>query len=489
MLDILFLNVPLMSLGYPAAGSALLSGICRHNGYKSMVVDMNYTLYNQLGQDFYDEISSYLTLSGDIDPKIKYLYQEFLREQIVMIRKYCPKYLGISVFTFECQKFTQDLCQALRDDGYTSPIVLGGAGLSTTGIANKIADFGEYMVTQGLVNFYIRGEADQAILRLLETGTLSDCGKVYQIKNIESVPLSDYTNVINNKYIYPNNAVTLPVNGSRGCVRECSFCDIHKFWPKFEFRPGAAVANEMIQLFEQTGCRNFIFTDSLINGSLKSFRDMCGTLVAHYRRNNLPDAYFTWGGQFICRNSTTFKDRDFELAAQAGMTGVAIGVETGSDAVRAHMKKGFTNQDLDFTMHSLSRNRINCYFLMIVGYPTETWNDFMDTVRMFERYERYRRDGTLIGINLGGTLSLDAGTDLVENATELGIHNINPYQSDVFGINWMNENNPSLTIEERITRRVLLQERLMDLDYNIWNGDHQLKRIMAGYTKIKNGEY
>jgi len=489
MLDILFLNVPLMNLGYPAAGTALLSGICRHHGYTSKVIDLNYTLYQQHGQDFYNEVASYLTLSGEIDSKIRYLYQEFLREQIVIIREHNPCYLGISVFTFECQKFTQDICKALREDGFNSPIVLGGAGLSTTGIANKIADFGVHMINQGLADFYIRGEGDQAILTLLETGDLEDCSKVHQIKNIENVPLSDYQNVINNQYLYPNNTLTLPVNGSRGCVRECSFCDIHKFWPKFHFRPGIAVANEMIQLHQETGCRNFIFTDSLINGSLKSFRDMCHTLVAHYRRNNLPDAYLTWGGQFICRDSHSFKDRDFELAAQAGMTGVAIGVETGSDMVRTHMKKGFTNADLDFTMASLSRHRINCYFLMIIGYPTETWEDFMETVRMFERYERYCKDGTIIGVNLGGTLSLDAGTDLVENAQSLGIHDLSSNHSDVFGINWINEHNPTLTLEERIARRILLQERLMELNYSIWNGDHQIKRIMAAYTKIKNGQY
>jgi len=489
MLDILFLNVPLMSLGYPAAGTALLAGTCKRNGFSANVIDLNYTLFEQHGQDVYDSIAEYLTLSGDIAGDVEYLYRAFLASTVNQIQNLQPRYLGISVFTFECQKFTQDLCQSLRDTGYTGDIFLGGAGLSTTGIANKIADFGEHMVSQGLVNHYIRGEGDEIILDILRNGFPEDRGKVYKITNIDRIELPDYTSVINNNYHWPGNTPTLPITGSRGCVRACTFCDIHKFWPRFEYRRGASVAQEMIEMHAATGVRNFIFMDSLINGSIKSFREMCRHLVDHYRMNNLPDAYFTWGGQFICRGSRQFKESDFELAAQAGMTGVAIGVETGSDSVRAHMRKGFTNEDLDFTLRCLSRYRLNCYFLMIVGYPTETWQDFLDTVHMFERYEPYCRDGTILGVNLGGTLSLDAGTDLVERANELALHNVSHTHEAVFGIDWISDKNPDLDLHERITRRILLQERLMDLNYSIWNGDHQLKRLIAAWERVQNGKY
>jgi hypothetical protein len=126
---------------------------------------------------------------------------------------------------------------------------------------------------------------------------------------------------------------------------------------------------------------------------------------------------------------------------------------------------------------------------MIVGYPTETWQDFLDTVHMFERYEPYCQDGTILGVNLGGTLSLDAGTDLVERADELALHNVAHTHEAVFGIDWVSDKNPDLDLRERITRRILLQERLMDLNYSIWNGDHQLKRLIAAWERVQNGKY
>ena len=489
MLDILFLNVPPMSLSYPAAGTTLLSGICQANGFASKVTDLNYELFEQHGTDAYNQIVSYLTLSGDLPDNINYLYTNFIHEQINKIEKLNVRFVGISVFTFECQKFTQDFCTALRQRNFKGKIIIGGAGLSTTGIATKVSNFGDRMLDQTLVDFYIRGEADKVILSVLQNKYEQINSQVYQIDDLEKISLPDYAGVINNKYAWPNSTPTLPITGSRGCVRACTFCDIHKFWPSFKFRSGYSIAKEMITVFKNTGVRNFVFTDSLINGSIKSFRELCYSLTEYYRDNNLPDRYFTWSGQFICRDSQSFKEKDFELAAQAGMTGVAIGVESGSDRVREHMKKKFTNKDLDFTLSCLEQFGINCYFLMISGYPTETEEDFQDTVNMFHRYEKYAITGTILGVNLGGTLSLDSGTDLTENAKDLGIHGLSSESDSLFGLDWRSDNNPNLTLEERIRRRVVLQELLMDLGYNVWNGDHQLKRLMNSYTKIKNGTY
>lgn len=489
MLDIIFLNVPLMSLSYPAAGTNLLKGIVNKHGFKACVLDLNYKLFDQVGQEIYDQLSDYFTLEGDISSDLQSVYKEFLQYHVDWIIQKNPRFVGISVFTFECQKFTKDIAQLLKDRAPNISIVLGGAGLSTTGIANKIADFGNYMLDHKLADIYIQGEADQKILDLLKGNYNQNCINFAQLDTLDNMNLPDYSDVIDHGYLWPSGTPTLPITGSRGCVRQCTFCDIHKFWPKYKFRGGAQIASEMIALANQTQIRNFIFTDSLINGSLKNFRELCVNLIDYYQKNNLPDRYFTWSGQFICRDPIQFKEADFALASRAGMTGVAIGVESGSDNVLAHMKKGFTRADLDFTMSCLQKYRINCYFLMIVGYPTETLNDFLETVEMFKNYQKYTLDGTILGVNLGGTLSLDAGTELTENSVALGLYDRSQQSQELFGLDWVSKNNPDLTLEERIRRRIVLQENLMDLGYVIWNGDHQLQRLMSSYQKIVDGKY
>jgi hypothetical protein len=211
---------------------------------------------------------------------------------------------------------------------------------------------------------------------------------------------------------------------------------------------------------------------------VKNFRELCETLAAFYKNNNLPSKFFSWGGQFIVRNPTVFTEADYQLAAIAGMNGVALGIESLSESVRDHMKKGFTDDDLDFTLAQMHKNDMNCYFLMIVGYPTETEQDFNVGIERFKQYKKYALDGTIYGVNLGSTASIDEGTPLHEE-----------FHSEAVGFDWTLAINPQLTFKERINRRIKLQEILMELGYKIWNGDSQLLRLKEAYKKITNGKY
>lgn len=176
--------------------------------------------------------------------------------------------------------------------------------------------------------------------------------------------------------------------------------------------------------------------------------------------------------------------------AKAGCQNMMIGVETGSDEVRAHMQKKFTNAELDFVIGQFSENNLNCFFSMISGYPTETKQNFDDTLDMFSRYQKYALDGTIIGLNLGATLSIDEGTALYDDMKEYGylmLHDSD--NSSRVGINWVNPQNLELTLEERIKRRIDLQEFVMDRGFVVWNGDTHLKRLMKSYERVKLGNY
>ena len=94
----------------------------------------------------------------------------------------------------------------------------------------------------------------------------------------------------------------------------------------------------------------------------------------------------------------------------AGADNLAVGVESGSEAVRDHMKKQFSNQDLDEFMEQAYKHNINLEFLMIIGYPTETQTDFQDTIDMFTKYTKYQK--IISSVALGSTLGVLPGTPL-----------------------------------------------------------------------------
>jgi hypothetical protein len=65
----------------------------------------------------------------------------------------------------------------------------------------------------------------------------------------------------------------------------------------------------------------------------------------------------------------------------------------------------------------------------------------------------------------------------------------NNVHREITGFDWISPDNPDLTFRERIRRRILLQEELMNLGYKIWNGDSQLLKLKESYDKISHGKY
>jgi len=135
----------------------------------------------------------------------------------------------------------------------------------------------------------------------------------------------------------------------------------------------------------------------------------------------------------------------------------------------------------------MHRNNMNCYFLMIVGYPTETQEDHTQGIEQFRKYQKYALDGTIYGVNLGTTASVDEGTPLYDESVSLGIED--PTGNRVAGFNWIMSTNPGLDFRERARRRIEMQEVLMDLGYTIWNGDSQLLKLKEAYDKLQQGRY
>ena len=58
----------------------------------------------------------------------------------------------------------RELCTLLRKV-YKGKIIIGGAGLSTTGIATQINDFGNNLLDNKLVDYYVRGEGEYILLK------------------------------------------------------------------------------------------------------------------------------------------------------------------------------------------------------------------------------------------------------------------------------------------------------------------------------------
>ena len=449
----LVISVPRLEIHRPPISTAIVSSVIKLHGHDVRALDLNCEFFHYLSNS-----QSYYNFDEVWDGTRKFKFSEF-RNVVNFINTIAlPKIknydrLWISVFGRSGTKFTQLLCKLIRRKYKDKIIILGGQGVKTEEIGS-LQGFGNQMKKQNLCDMYIVGEGEHAVIDILNGKTtgpgLSDEMPI-QVNNLDDLPFPDYSFYNLDKYDYLSPRKEVFIVGSRGCVRRCTYCDVAKYWPKFRYRSGKNIASEMINHYEKHGVTDFYFTDSLINGSMKAFNDMCDELAKY---NTDHKAGFTWKGQFIFRPKNQLPKDHFATVAAAGGKEFYVGVETGSDKIRWEMDKKFTNDDIDFQLEEFAKYDINVYFLMLIGYVTETQKDHADTLQMFKRWQKYVATGTIKGIDLGTGLYIMKGTPLENMIEKHQIFFLNTKGKDISnGIDsnlWQSKLNPGLDPAERI---------------------------------------
>ena len=500
-LDILFVSTPLLDLSYPPAGPAVLQAVVKSYNKTCSFFDSNVYLYNdvcgrndllfeQIGNKFITPVID--IISGDVkdldvvdmffdddDFNGKYYIRRWLDETVNKILAYNSEWVGISVFSYFSQRTSFLLARQLKKINPNLKIVVGGKGATvalfgpdnqafTTRLAHLFTaeqrdtigfNFYDVMLGLGMADLAIRGEGENAIMEMwnpkLEENLKSKPinfirGRVEDLV-MEDVPFVNYDDYHLDQYRYTTGQKLLAITGSKGCVRKCTFCDISVIWPKFKHRTGKHIAAEIIHLYKKYGVKKFFLTDSLVNGSQSAFTEFVAELSAAKTAENISD--ITWHGQYITRPINQIKQEIYHNMEISGAEGITIGVETGSNRVREHMDKKFTNEDLDHEMEQFSCNNINTVLLFFSSYPTETWEDFLDTLTMWIRYQKYAANRTIYKMTLGQPYTHHAETPLYLMQDEINLRT-GP-NSDIL---WLLESNPGLDFIERLVRRVISQE-------------------------------
>jgi hypothetical protein len=490
-MDAVIVNIPRMAPSRPSAGTALIKSLLNNNHVTNQLIDINLDFFNrfavQYGAEQFQELDRYLyndniMLSAATDQS----YQQFLTEWIQRIVALDPKWVLISIFTWQCQNFARDFVKQLRTET-KAKIVIGGQGMikSENTSFNEDPYFAKELMAIGVIDYYIQGEAEKALPELLR-GNITFPGINSDVfaerSEMNAVPAYDFSDHNITAYHSGYSDGQLPLESSRGCVRSCSFCDWPVYAGGFRSKPGDQLFEECIDYYHQHGTTNYYFNDSLINGDLKDFRQFNRRLVNYYEQYNLPDRTIKYSGMYIVRKPNQWQEEDWALISRGGADTLLIGVETGSDRVRKEMVKGFNSADLDFTVQMASRYKIKLYFLMIVGWPSETREDFEETLNLLRKYQRYVADGTLMGINFGTSLTIGEGTPVYLNPEKFNLVGVDGKRpADVF---WMHKHNAELTYKERVLRRIEAQELAISLGYTFWKGDDQLTFIRNKYERI-----
>lgn len=411
MYDILIVSLPGMDNDKPSAALGYLKSYLESYEFKVMTID---------GQQVND-----------------------LEKLHLIVAQYKFKYIGVSVFSY-LQKDT-----ALEFGKEYDNIIYGGSGVDLNW------PHGDYIVGDGEIALleYLRGNKFYPGINGREPEEVVD---------LNVLPAPDYNDLLNSDY-YITKYKSVSITGSRGCVRNCTFCDIADRWPRYRYVDGELLAQNMIELSKTTQFKKINLTDSLVNGSMKHFNKMCEVLSNSSHK-------LEWNGQFIIRNKKFMTDKNFDDIANSGCTGLTIGIESGSEDVRQHMRKKFSNEDADFYIENLLKRNVVVKFLLIVGYPTETEKDFQDTMDFLTKWASY--DTVHVSIDI---MRIEHGSPITE------------FEGDLFHLrndmhDW--ENNIS-NLDIRFNRYVRLFDHAINLGYTLPYHMHRKKEKIMMYKEGK----
>jgi hypothetical protein len=243
--------------------------------------------------------------------------------------------------------------------------------------------------------------------------------------------------------------VIIPITGSKGCVRDCDFCDVKYQAGNYRYRSGKDVAAEMISVAEQYGFRIFRFTDNLVNGGFKPFGEFL-EIIAEYNLSN-PDKRISWNGQYICRPPKEIPKNIYSLMRDAGAHGLTIGAESGSNHVLELMNKKSTVEALYTELEQLRAHNITCTLLTMSGHWAEEYEHFLEHCMMLVKLVPYIRSGTISAVSLGQTLLMIDGTPAIQKSDVI----LSDF--DKLWI-WHCRSNPENTFKERTYRRMIIGE-------------------------------
>ena len=382
-----FINIPSQELERPPAAAAAISGCIKSRGWDCKVFDFNLYLNQNSSQEEWSEFERYWRckdeyLSEDLTKKLKQLLDDFFKQ----ISNFEPIVIGISVFTKFSVLPAWEIIKYINEN-VNAEIMIGGNGAfdvldNIPGLENnklKFTTFAEVLLDNKKINYYINGDGEESIIDFVEnypnvenvSGLNGNPKK--QIANLDSIPNPDYEDINPNDYYYTHEP-GIYITASRGCVRSCSFCDIPFLWPKFQTRSADSIVQQMIDGKDKFGINLYHFTDSLLNGNMKLWREINRKLIELKEKDEKykPLKYM---GQFICRRKSEQTEEDWALMAKAGADLLVVGFESFSPNVRSHMGKHHTNEDIDFHLEQCAKYGIKNVALMFVGYPTETQQD------------------------------------------------------------------------------------------------------------------
>lgn len=310
-----------------------------------------------------------------IDQRLGYGNQAVLSK----IAKYRPDLVGVSMMTYLHQD-TYAIINKIKTAYPEVDIVVGGPHVSTLRetVLDECRD-----ITYGVVL-----EGEETLKELCEGKPLAEIkGLIYRTKNgivfngdrpfqhLDDVVFPGFRKFELDKYL----TSMIPLVTSRGCPFSCIYCPVEKaIGKRFRMRSAENVFSE-IKFWRDRGYKTFLILDDNFTLNPGRVLEICDLI----KNDNLSDL------DLGLPNGIRADRTDHQMLKtmrEVGFTRLAFGVEAGNDRVLAEINKGEKMARIEESIKSACELGFKVMLFFLIGSPSETWEDFMDSISLAKRY-------------------------------------------------------------------------------------------------------
>ena len=440
-----------MSLSELQLAPAMIGAVVQNRGHRFQYLDVNIELFYACNQqqdsyvaatEFLQDITAYQTDTLITAPWQKSILDRLQNTDILLI----------NVFSVYSQGAAWRFIFHARQQYPNIKILVGGIGshkqifgsvnehnqswIHRTFPVHTSKIFGQILVD----NHWVAGWQNDVGTNVLED-------HLPMLPTIYKNQLVDFSEYKIDNYNWNYDKKSIPMLGSHGCVRQCSFCDVINHFPKYHFVEADQLSKNIVDVYNKTGISKIQFMDSLVNGSMSNFLALLKNLAHAKAQRWLPND-FSWSGTYICRPTSTMLKEIHQCLKDSGADTMVIGVESGSDRIRFEMEKKFTNRDLLDELEAFDAVGVKASLLFFPAWPTEKPEDFQETLELFRALSHWSHRGTVDSISLGTSgFGLIDNTPIDKNKESIGL------VAGPTNFLWKCHSNPDLDFWESLRRR------------------------------------
>jgi anaerobic magnesium-protoporphyrin IX monomethyl ester cyclase len=303
-----------------------------------------------------------------------------------------PLIIGFSVIHQNYIDRFRKLIDFLRDKGYKCHFTAGGHYASLRyeelfkmeqGLDSIVRFEGEYTILE-LAEALYSGKEWRTIRNLAfvtDSGVVANPLRPLE-NDLDKLPFPARTNL----KLYAFDKLFVPILAGRGCLYNCSFCNLREFYLPFgakmkRTRKPAMILKEMDHLYRKKGCSIFLFQDDDFPVKKDNRNEWIEEFCNGIKEIGLKGKIM-W--KINCRPDE-IEESPFRLMKNNGLFHVFLGIEDGTDSGLKALNKKMSVEKSLAGLQILRKLNIGFDFGFMLFQPSTTFRSLDENLRFLER--------------------------------------------------------------------------------------------------------